>query len=493
MNSLPQAQQGNQEPFIDFADAILNEAASLISDDLDPVNLADEEIEDFLSKAPLTDTGNAECFAIESGADYRYNATNNEFLHWNGTIWEVDKKGKVETDILSTIRHRQMVAIHAENSQPSEKAKSINYLIKCENVRARKDIKQAAAWLPTFATTIDQYDSDNNLASTLNGTLDLKNCSFQDAKRSDYITRQFGANFDETATCPRWEKFLNEIFDDADLIRFIQKVIGYSLTGATREQKMFIFYGFGKNGKTVFINTIQALMGDYAGSASFKTFDADKQSEQTNDLAMLKGKRFVSMIESAADKKLNEPLIKQVTGGDKVTSRFLHKEFFEYFPQFKLFLATNHKPVITQTDFGIWRRIVLIPFTKNFEGREEDGLEETLKAELSGILNWAMEGLKLWQEEGLKSLPKAVTDATDKYKKDSDTIGQWLELRTEPGKELTVKSSIAYSDYRDWATENGYYSLGNRSFKSSLEEKGFLSKRQEEGIYWFGMRLKYSM
>jgi putative DNA primase/helicase len=475
---------------IDFS-AIQNDFENLLSTEANIASFADYDLEDFMLKAPLTDTGNAECFAAESGNSYRYNKTNDQWMYWDGIIWKVDKSNKVDTDILSTIRYRQNIVANASTNQQSDKAKTFSYLVRCEDVRSRKNIKQAAEWLPKFTTIIDQYDKKDYLVSALNGTLNLRDGSFHEPKRSDYITLQLGANYDTEAECPRWKQFLKEVFSgDDDLIRFIQKIVGYSLTGGTSEQKIFILYGFGKNGKTVFINTLQALIGDYAGSASFKTFDADKQSEQTNDLAMLKGKRFVSMIESAADKKLNEPLIKQVTGGDKVTCRYLHKEFFDYFPQFKLFLATNHKPVITQSDFGIWRRIVLIPFTQNFDGREEDGLEEKLKSELSGILNWALKGLKLWQAEGLKNLPEAVTNATDKYKKDSDTIGQWLELRTEQNSQSSVKSSIAYNDYRDWATENGYYPLGNRTFKSSLEERGFAHGRKNDGIYWSGIELK---
>jgi putative DNA primase/helicase len=450
-----------------------------------------EFVEDFLATAKLTDTGNAECFEVKFGNDYRHNKTNDTWLRWNGVIWEADKAGQIDDDILLSVRHRQIVALHAENVQHTERAKNLSYLIRCEDVRGRKNVKQAAEWLPKFATTIDQYDSKEHLASTLNGTIDLRDGKFYEAKRSDYITLQLGANYDPAATCPRWEQFLKEIFDrDDDLIRFMQKVVGYSLTGEMSEQKMFIAFGFGKNGKSEFVNVIQTLSGDYGARASFKTFDADKQSEQTNDLAALKGKRFVSMIETGGDKKLNEPLVKEITGGDQITCRFLHKEFFSYFPQFKLFLATNHKPVITHSDFAIWRRIVLIPFTQNFEGREETGLKEKLMSELSGVLNWALDGLKLWQSEGLKPLPKAVTEATEKYKKDSDSIGQWLELRATPITGASVQSSVAYNDYKDWATENGLYPLGNRAFKASLEERGFFTARKIEAVFWFGFELK---
>jgi putative DNA primase/helicase len=265
------------------------------------------------------------------------------------------------------------------------------------------------------------------------------------------------------------------------------------LTGDINEQVMFILYGYGKNGKSVFLSVLSALLGDYAGTASFRTFDADKQSEQSNDLAMLKGKRFVSMSESAADRRLNEPLIKQVTGGDEITCRFLRKEFFSYIPQFKLFLATNHKPVITQSDFGIWRRIVLIPFEQNFDGREEAGLKEQLLLELPGILNWAIEGLKKWNNEGLKKRPQAVIEATERYKKDSDTVGQWLEGNMVQRSDSEIKSSDAYNNYKDWATENGHYPVGNKNFKSSLEERGFYVKKKNSGNYWIGFGFPFNL
>jgi putative DNA primase/helicase len=488
MDNTTQNNSQGQATGKDFADAIRAEADEIFNA---PVSSSDLDADEFMAAAPLTDTGNAECFQNEFGNDYRYNISNKQWLRWNDVIWLEDQASSIDSDILAVIRRRQTVATSAETSQISDKARVLNYLVRCENVRSRKDIKQAAQWLREFATTINQYDADKYLASTLNGTLNLRDGSFYEAKRSDYISKQLGANYDADTDCPRWKKFLNEVFNgDNELIRFMQKVVGYSLTGDVSEQKMFIFYGFGKNGKTVFINIISALLGNYSASASFKTFDGDKQSEQTNDLAMLNGRRFVSMIESAADKKLNEPLVKLTTGGDRISCRFLHKEFFEYVPQFKLFLATNHKPVITQTDFGIWRRIVLIPFTQNFEGREEDRLEETLKSELPGILNWALEGLKMWQVERLKPLPTAITDATDKYKNESDTVKQWLDFQTIQKSQGAIKSSAAYTNYKIWSEENGYYPLGQRNFKSSLEERGFRQLRKNDGVYWVGIDFK---
>jgi putative DNA primase/helicase len=452
-------------------------------------NFTDKDTKDFFTDAHLTDTGNAECFAAEFSEKYRHERTNGRWLRWDGTIWKADADGSVDVDILKIVRKRQALALNGD-AQSADKLKALNYLIRCEDMRNRKNIKSAAELLREFVTTIDDYDADTNLASTKNGTLDLTDGSFRPAERGDYITHQLGTIYDPEAKCERWNQFQNEVFNnDAELVSWMQKIAGYSLTGDTSEQMMFLLYGYGKNGKTVYINTLQALIGTYAGNASFKAFDADKQSEQTNDIAALKGKRFVSVAESAADKKLNEPLIKRLTGGDSITCRFLHKEFFEYTPQFKLFLASNHKPVITQSDFGIWRRVQLIPFAQNFTGREDKKLEAKLKLELPGILNWALEGLKNWRAEGLGGIPASVRNATEKYKNDSDTIGQWLELRTNKAPNKDVSSALVYQSYRDWCTDHGFYALGNRSFKSSLEERGYTSGRRGNGIRWLNFEL----
>ncbi len=458
-------------------------------------NVIEGTCDDYLITAPLTDTGNAECFLMEYENEFIFNKTNQEWYQWNGVIWNKDKINAVDDAILKMIRSRQNVTLEMPNyDDVNKKLKSINYMIRCEDVAKRKYIKEAVELLPKFITTIERYDKDLFLAATQNGTLDLKNGSFRDSIQEDYLTLQTGTEYKLDADCPRWKKFLREIFNnDDEMIDFIQRIAGYSLTGDITEQAMFILYGFGKNGKSVFLSVLGALLGDYAGTASFKTFDADKQSEQSNDLAMLKGKRFVSMSESAADRRLNEPLIKQVTGGDEITCRFLRKEFFSYTPQFKLFLATNHKPIITQSDFGIWRRIVLIPFEQNFDGREESGLKEQLLTELPGILNWAVEGLKKWNNEGLKKRPQAVIDATDKYKKDSDTVGQWLECNMFEHSNSEIKSSEAYNNYKDWAIENGHCPLGNKSFKSTLEERKFYIRKKNDGNYWVGFGTPFNL
>lgn len=447
--------------------------------------------DDYLLTARFTDTGNAECFYLEHKGNFLFNKTLEQWYQWNGVIWKNDEKNVVDYEILKMIRARQNAVL---GTSDTEKLKQANYLIRCEDINKRKNIKEAIELIPQFITVIDEYDKDLFLVATQNGTLDLRECKFRESNQEDYLTLQIGTEYNPDADCPRWKQFLKEIFsNDDEIIDFVQKIVGYSLTGDISEQVMFILYGFGKNGKSVFLNTVGALLGDYSGTATFKTFDADKQSEQSNDLAMLKGKRFVSMSESAADRKLNEPLIKQVTGGDEITCRFLRREFFSFVPQFKLFLATNHKPVIMQSDFGIWRRIVLIPFEQNFDGREESGLQEHLISELPGILNWAIEGLKKWHTEGLRKQPQAVVQATNRYRLDSDTVQQWLDSNMARHRDSEIQSSEAYNDYRAWANENGNYPVGNKTFKSALEEKGFYLKKKSKANYWQGFGFPFNL
>jgi putative DNA primase/helicase len=214
---------------------------------------------------------------------------------------------------------------------------------------------------------------------------------------------------------------------NADVITFVQTVAGWALTGDTSEQTMFILFGSGANGKSTFLNTIMYLLGDYAIATPTETFMRKNGDQNTNDIARLRGTRFVTTTEAEQGRRLSEPLIKQITGNDRMTARILYGEFFNFLPTFKIFMATNHKPVIKGTDHGIWRRIKLIPFTTRIpEEKQDKRLEDKLRAEASGILNWLLEGTRLWRREGLKA-PAAILNATDEYRGEMDVIGNSIK------------------------------------------------------------------
>ena len=283
---------------------------------------------------------------------------------------------------------------------------------------------------------------------------------------------QLGAAYNPDATCERWLQFLDEVFNsDAELIGYIQRAVGYSLTGDTREQKLFLLHGGGNNGKSVFLDVLSALLGDYAGNASFETFDANKRSEATNDLAALRGKRFVTVIETEDGKRLAEARVKSVTGQDPITCRFLHHEFFTYRPTYKIWLAMNHLPAIRGTDKGIWRRIQLIPFNQDFSGSEDKTLATTLHSELDGILQWALEGLRQWWQRGLDT-PSIVTQATAKYRTESDQVGRWISDAMVQVSNVSATVAQAYQNYKAWCETNGETQMSQSKLSRVLIEKG---------------------
>ena len=439
-----------------------------------------------LIRAPLTDAGNAECMAALFADDFRYCHTRKKWMKWEGSYWRADEDGVAMRAVLQVVRARQRAYLEMPHSEKRKKA--LGSLFSAENTPKQKAILSAAANLTQFAITIEAYDQDDWLAATWTETIELRTGQPKSADKNDHITMRLGTSYDPKARAPRWERFLEEVFGgDQELISYIQRAVGYSLTGDTSEQKMFLCHGWGANGKSKLLEVLDLLLGDYAGRAAFDTFDAGRRSEATNDLASLKGKRLVTVIETDEDRRLAEARVKAVTGQDAITCRYLYCEHFSYRPTFKLWMAVNHKPNIRGTDRGIWRRIVLIPFEQNFEGREDKVLINTLQAELPGILNWALRGLAEWREQGLGTA-KAIERATEEYRRESDIMGQWFTDRaaSAPGKLLMV--SEAYASFSDWCKAHGYREPTETSLGRWMTEKGYtrtknrVGKRCYEGI-----------
>jgi putative DNA primase/helicase len=439
-------------------------------------------------QAPLSDAGNAECMTALYGNKFRYDHTRKKWLVWDGIKWSVDEMGLARKHAVKVVRARQQAAMDVENFDTRRRL--AKWGLASENITRVNALLQMAQVLEPFSSTIDQYDSDVMLSTTQNGTLDLRDSTFRESRPEEYLTKQLGATYDPDATCTRWEQFLDEIFGgDEELISYIQRAVGYSLTGNTSEQVVFLCYGNGANGKSVFLDVLSELLGDYAGTASFETFDAGRRSEASNDLAALKGKRIVTVIETEEDRRLAEAKVKAVTGQDSISCRFLYGEYFTYVPQFKIWMAINHLPVIRGVDRGIWRRIRVIPFLQSYEGRADKSLNTKLREELSGILNWALEGLREWSEQRMGELPKAMKDATEQYRRDNDSIGQWLEERTEPNKQSMLRAKLGYQDYSMWAEERGERPFNQKNWSKALVEKGYMKDRNRDGYHYFGLEL----
>lgn len=434
----------------------------------------------------LTDAGNAERFSYYAKDLARYCEPWKKWLLWDGKRWARDERHKIVRMAKSNIRLLYTQLGMMEDG--GDRAEFAKFLAKSESrFSINNSLELAKGEIPILPDELDQKTALLNLE---NGTYNLETGELEDFVPANFITHLAGTYYDEKACCPTWESFLLRILNgNLDLINFLQKAIGYSLSGDTSEQCLFILHGSGSNGKTTFLRTILALLGTYAKETTTETFMLKRGESVNNDIAALKGARFVSAVETEQGKRLAESLIKQLTGQDLVTARFLFAEFFTYEPQFKIFLGTNHKPTIRGTDHAIWRRIRLIPFDVVIPPEDQDKqLPEKLKQELPGILNWALEGYRQWKAEGLKA-PDEVKAAVDGYRAEMDLLSAFFDDRCVIEKAAMVKSSVLYQEYTAWAEENGEYVMSNRKLAGQLQERGFDSYRKEDGIYWIGIGL----
>ncbi len=446
------------------------------------------ESTDYLLNARRSDTGNAECLAQLYGDDLRYCHTRKKWLMWDNSHWAIDEGGASHRNMIAVVRARYRACEQINDLDQRKKAAA--WCVGCESTAKLEAALRTAAKLVAFSTTIERWDGDQMVAAAVGATLDLRAGIHRSVRREDYLTMQLGATYDPEASCPRWIQFLDEVFEgNADVIGYIQRAIGYCLTGDTREQKLFLCHGKGANGKSVFLEILTALFGDYAANASFETFDANRRNESSNDLAALRGKRLVTVIETEEGRRLAESRVKSVTGQDRITCRFLYGEYFTYQPTYKIWMAMNHLPQIRGTDKGIWRRVELIPFLADFEGREDKTLASTLRSELDGILQWAIEGLRQWWQRGLDT-PDMVKQATRKYREDSDLVGRWIADRCVVVSNVFLSSAAGWKNYESWCKEMGEEPKSQNMWSRRMTEKGFQSNPNTSKRGWFGVGLR---
>ncbi len=327
------------------------------------------------------------------------------------------------------------------------------------------------------------------LLNVENGTIDLRTGEVLPHRQADLITKLCPVEFDKDAKCPRWMKFLHRIMaDDEEVIFFLQKVIGLSLTGDVTEDVFFFLHGSGENGKSTFLNIIHSLLGDYACRSQIETFLTSYHDNIPNDIAALCGARFVSAVEARKGRRFDEGKIKHFTGGDPIQARFMRAEYFEFMPQFKLWIAANSKPIISDTTRAMWRRVRLIPFNIQIPEEEQDkNLEEKLKEELPGILLWALEGCLAWQREGL-GYPEAVKEATKEYEEEMDILSDFINEKLIKDPAAKIQSSILYAEYQEYC--NG---IGEKKpwtmfrFSREMKERGFKRERSKKCVFWQGI------
>lgn len=305
------------------------------------------------------------------------------------------------------------------------------------------------------------------------------------------MTRTITTPYEPIAKAEKWLTFLNRIFNgNQTLISYVQRIVGYSLTGDTSEQCLFLCHGPGANGKSVLLETISSLMGSFAQASPMTTFTSKPNDNgASNDLARMRGARLVTASETNEGVRLNEALIKKVTGQDQITARFLFSEFFDYSPQFKLWLAMNHKPVIRGVDDGIWRRIRLIPFAVIIPEKERDkNLTEKLRGELPGILAWAVQGCLNWQKNGMQTPPEVLA-ATEGYRSEQDVLGAFFDECCVLGDDYRVKTSDLWEAYKRWAENGCEFRMTQTLLGRRLADRGLKKEHSMHGNFWAGIGL----
>lgn len=441
-----------------------------------------------------TDDGNARRLVRKHGRDIRFCNRFRSWYCWDGQRWRQDDRREVQERAKHTARDIYREAATATSEKMGE------YLQRWAKKSCAKPRITAMIDLstsdPKVAITPDDFDRAPHLLNVLNGTIDLKTGNLRPHDRSDMITKLIPVKYDPNARAPKWKTFLDRIMDGrVDVIEYLQRAVGYSLTGDIGEQVFLVLHGTGANGKSTFLQALLHVFADYGHTAGFATFITGRNSNEGGDLprsdiADLAWKRFVCAIESNADAKLDETTIKRLTGGDSITVRRLYQEPFTFLPTAKIWLAVNHKPRIHGTDEAIWRRVHLVPFEVVIPQQERDTeLLAKLKEEEAGILMWAIEGCLKWQKQRLAP-PPAVLLAQQQWREDADPlngfIGEWAEIDHAS----KVKCQDLRKAYDAFAIEVGEGPLGDRAFWTRLDERGLIRNRGAKGVrYRTGIRL----
>ena len=484
--TIKQAIEGCQSTIMDYENEQYKVHISNNSDD----TFVDKETLQELDMFALSEMGNAERIIHKHG-DNLYHIKGVGWKIWDGKRWVDDNMSKIEIWTSQTLRE-----LFKGEEQHRKWAKS------CERRSTRMNSIKDAEPLKRINRT--EFDYDLNLFNCKNGVIDLRDGKVLPHSRDFMMTQISPVEYDPFATSPVWDAFLESIFKDEEgntdheLIKYIQKAVGYGLTGETSEQVMFFFIGGGRNGKSTFINTIQHILGDYSRQTNTNTFiKKNNESAANNDIARLFGSRFVSAVESEEGQHLSESLVKQLTGGEKITARFLNQEFFEFSPQFKIYFTSNHKPIVKGADEGIWRRIKIIPFNVTIPKEDVDKrLNEKLTNELPGIFNWIIRGALMWRKEGLGKA-KAVDISTEEYKSEMDLIEPFLKAECFLHEEAKVEARELYKKYEQYCFDSSDFAVKNRTFYRMIESRGFKKKNGAKnkvyihGIGIEGERWKY--
>ncbi len=451
----------------------------------------------------LTDRGNALVLVKEHGRDLRYCFPWGKWFVWDGMRWreddtgEADRRAKktVSSMFAWTVRKMEELSCGAQGEDREASLKKLQavqrWCLKSEasaRLNAMLDVARSEPGIPILH---DAMDRDKWLLNCVNGTVDLRTGKLRPHDRRDQMTKLCPTPFDPKATAPTFYKFLREVFaSDGDLIDYMCRLLGCCLTGDTREHLLAVFHGPGGNGKSVLTNTIMHVMGeDYSLAAMPDLLMAKRHSDHPTEIASLLGKRLLVCQETGAGRRLNEPLVKWLTGGDKLTARRMREDYWSFLPTHKAIVVTNHRPEVRGTDDGIWRRLRLIPFNQKFSGEREDtGLPDRLKAEAPGILAWCVNGCLEWQKHGMMT-PISVLAATKSYRDEEDVIASFLAERCKKGAGMRCRASVLYEAFKTWQEQNGEDQIPKQKvFGTAMSAHGF-TRIKSSGWWYEGIDL----
>lgn len=434
--------------------------------------------------APLAHTHfwNADRFLAQHSANLRYVPKWKAWLVWDGRRFARDDSNRIHE--LAKITVRSIPADLPTTADSDARRALLRWAGKSESARTVHEILELASSDARVVRTPADFDADPDVLNVQNGLLELRTGTLRPHSRDDHCTRVVDLDWLPGAPCDRFEAYLARVVPDAEVRDMLRIAVGYSLTGHTREQCLFLLWGTGRNGKSVFQEVLRRLAGEYGVRADFSTFlDAGPRAAggARNDLARLAGARLVCTSEASENQRLNESLIKSITGGDTITARRLYESEVEFTPEFALWMAANHRPVIRGTDLGIWRRMRLIPFVVAIPEDEVDpALLETLEGELPGILAWAVSGAIEWYRVGLPA-PAGVLAATEAYREESDVLGEFLADRCTVDPAATVAAAALHSSYREWSDARGDTPLSAASLGRKLTDRGFPTFKNAAG------------
>ena len=443
-----------------------------------------------------TDTGNAHRLYDKFGKVLKYSYNRKKWFFWTGKVWTLDESGEVKKLADDICEDLKKEAWNMQDDDLQERA--LKFAKRTAGSSAKEAMVKECQHLYDIPAAPEDFDSYTDYMNCQNGIVNLRNGELMPHDSNFMMSKIACADYDTGHAKPKlWLKFLDDVTaGDKELQEYIQRSVGYSISGSNKEQCAYFLYGMGNNGKSTFLDTLADLLGNYAMNVQPDTLMLQSRLGSSggganSDIARLKSARFITCEEPTEGMRLNEGLLKQLTGGSRVTARHLYGDEFEFTPEFKIWVATNHKPTIRGTDFGIWRRIKLIPFEVNIPAEKVDkNLKYKLREEFPQILAWAVEGCMKWQKDGLKE-PARVLEATKEYKQEMDLVAGFIEqcVMINYGVTDHIMASDLFNVYRQWAKQNNEYEMSSKKFFTEVQKKLPEKGRSGKGIFYGKIQL----